>query len=86
MCGRYALHSNPEVLALQFGLASVPDFPARYHIAPAADALIVKQDGAAIARWGLKGKMHNARAETLSERVAFREACGKPGGTSTPAR
>jgi putative SOS response-associated peptidase YedK len=74
MCGRYALHSNPDVVALQFGLESVPDFAPRYNIAPTAEALIVKRDGAALARWGFKGKMNNARAETLSERAAFREA------------
>jgi len=26
MCGRYALHANPEVVALQFGLEAVPPF------------------------------------------------------------
>ena len=74
MCGRYALHSTPEVLALQFGLAHVPEFAPRYNIAPAASALIVKPEGAALARWGLKGSMHNARAETLAVKPSFRHA------------
>jgi putative SOS response-associated peptidase YedK len=74
MCGRYALHSSPEVVALQFGLAQVPDFAPRYNIAPAAAALIVRSDGAALARWGLKGSMHNARAETLGVKPSFRKA------------
>ena len=84
MCGRYSLHSNPEVVALQFGLESVPDFAPRYNIAPAADVLIVKQDGASIARWGLIPrwakdpalglKLNNARAETLSAKGSFRDA------------
>ncbi len=74
MCGRYALHSSPEVVALQFGLDRVPDFAPRYNIAPAASALIVKPEGAALACWGLKGNRYNARAETLAVKLAFRHA------------
>lgn len=84
MCGRYALHSHPEVVALQFGLESVPEFAPRYNIAPTAEVLIVRQDGAAIARWGLIPrwakdpsvglKLNNARAETLSGKASFRDA------------
>lgn len=74
MCDRYSLHSNPEVIALQFGLESVPDFPPRYNIAPSATALIVKRDGTALAHWGLKGGMHNARAETLGMKLSLRDA------------
>lgn len=74
MCGRYALHSSPEVVALQFGLDSVPAFAPRYNIAPAASAPIVRRDGAALARWGFKGTLHNARAETLAMKPAFRHA------------
>jgi putative SOS response-associated peptidase YedK len=72
MCGRYSLHSSPEVIALQFALDSVPGLAPHYNIAPAADVLIVKRDGASIARWD--AKLKNARAETLAERRAFREA------------
>ena len=64
MCGRYALHSNPEVVALQFRLAEVPAFAPRYNIAPAAEVLVVRPDGAALLRWGLRGKAHNLRGET----------------------
>lgn len=74
MCGRYALHAKAEVVALQFGLDSLPAYAPRYNIAPAASALIVRPDGAALARWGLKGKMHNARAETLGVKLSFRHA------------
>lgn len=74
MCGRYSLHSSPEVVALQFGLERVPGFEPRYNIAPGAAALIVKADGAALAHWGFKGKMHNARAETLPVKLSFRTA------------
>jgi putative SOS response-associated peptidase YedK len=84
MCGRYSLHSNSDVIALQFGLQSVPELAPRYNIAPAAQVLIVKQDGAAIARWGLIPrwakdpaigmKLNNARAETLNQKASFRDA------------
>jgi putative SOS response-associated peptidase YedK len=74
MCGRYALHSSPEVVALQFGLDSVPGFAPRHDIAPAASSLIVRAGGAALAHWGIKGKMHNARAETLPVKPSFRRA------------
>lgn len=84
MCGRYSLHSNPDVVALQFGLESLPVFAPRYNIAPAAQVLIVKRDGAALARWGLVprwsedpsigAKLNNARAETLGEKHSFRGA------------
>jgi putative SOS response-associated peptidase YedK len=68
MCGRFALHSNPDVVALQFHLATVPAFAPRYNIAPAAEVLVVKQDGAVVLRWGLRGKAHNIRAETMRSR------------------
>jgi putative SOS response-associated peptidase YedK len=74
MCGRYSLHSSPQVIALQFGLESVPAVVPRYNIAPAATTLVVKPCGAALAHWGLKGKMHNARAETLAVTLSFRDA------------
>lgn len=74
MCGRYSLHSNPQVVALQFGLDAVPDFAPRYNIAPAASALIVRREGGALAHWGLKGSLHNARAETLGVKLSFRDA------------
>jgi putative SOS response-associated peptidase YedK len=68
MCGRYALHANPEVVALQFQLAAVPPFPARYNIAPAAQVLVVKPQGAVLLKWGWRGKAHNLRAETAATR------------------
>ncbi len=68
MCGRYALHSNPDVIALQFHLAQVPDFAPRYNIAPAAQVLVVRPDGATLLKWGWRGKAHNLRAETAPAR------------------
>jgi putative SOS response-associated peptidase YedK len=71
MCGRYALHANPEVIALQFHLSEAPAFAPRYNIAPQAEVLVVRRDGAALLRWGLRGKAHNLRGET-ARRMARR--------------
>jgi putative SOS response-associated peptidase YedK len=46
MCGRYALHANPDVIALQFGLQSIPEFNASFNIAPAAEILVVREQRA----------------------------------------
>jgi len=84
MCGRFALHAHPDVIKLQFGLATLPEYGARYNIAPTLPVLIVRKDGAASARWGLVphwakdpsmgARMNNARAETVAEKPAFRDA------------
>jgi putative SOS response-associated peptidase YedK len=87
MCGRYALHSNPEVVALLFGLSEVPAYAPRYNIAPSAQVLVIKNNEAAMVRWGLVprwakdpsigARMNNARAETVAEKPSFREAYRK---------
>jgi putative SOS response-associated peptidase YedK len=75
MCGRYALHANPEVVALQFGLDALPEFKASYNVCPGSDVLVVRgRRKAALLRWGAGNRMINARAETLTERPAFRNA------------
>ena len=88
MCGRYALHAHPQVIALQFGLAAVPEIKPRYNIAPASEVLVVRAvEGAthaALVRWGLVprwakdaaigAKLNNARAETVAEKPSFRDA------------
>ena len=89
MCGRYALHAHPDVVALQFSLAEPPQFAPRYNIAPSAQVLAVRRekDGQARAaqlRWGLVprwakdpaigARMNNARAETVAEKPSFRDA------------
>lgn len=68
MCGRYALHANPDVVALQFGLDAVPDFQPRYNISPTAEILIVRKNVASLARWGLRGRFINLRAETVADK------------------
>ncbi len=89
MCGRYALHTNPQVVALTFGLATPPEFAPRFNIAPLSEVLIVRAGTgrapqAANARWGLlprwakdpkfAAKLNNARAETVAEKPSFRDA------------
>ena len=68
MCGRYALHANPEVIALQFGLDTVPELAPRYNIAPATEVLIVRDGKASLAHWELRRKFANLRAETLAQK------------------
>ena len=89
MCGRYAIHANPDVVALQFGLEESPEFKASYNVCPGTDITVVRLDRekkrvARQHRWGLiphwakdasiGNKLANARGETLLERPAFRDA------------
>jgi putative SOS response-associated peptidase YedK len=90
MCGRYALHSRPEVIALAFGLSELPaSLAPRFNIAPTAEVLIVREDPGgtrvpALVRWGLLPRwvkdpkraatLNNARAETVAEKPSFRDA------------
>ena len=89
MCGRYSIHANPEVVALQFALDSAPQFKPSYNVCPGSDILVVRvaRDGRRVARsnhWGLVphwakdpsigNKLANARGESLAERPAFRDA------------
>jgi putative SOS response-associated peptidase YedK len=78
MCGRYALHANPEVVALQFGLEAPPEFGARYNIAPATDILVVRGGKAALARWNLRGRFVNLRAETVRSKFRRSGRCLVP--------
>jgi len=89
MCGRYAIHANPDIVALQFALDEVPEFKRSYNVCPGTDILVVRtaRDGRRVARshrWGLiphwakdpaiGNKLANARGESLAERPAFRDA------------
>ena len=89
MCGRYALHNHPDVVALQFNLASAPEIGARYNICPSNDILIVRSHAQRgriwdQSRWGLVpswakdasigNRLANARGETLADRPAFKAA------------
>jgi putative SOS response-associated peptidase YedK len=89
MCGRFALHTHSDVIALQFALSAPPEFKPKYNIAPSSDVLIVREDKergrlADLYRWGLiagwakdpaiGNKMANARGETVAEKPSFRTA------------
>jgi putative SOS response-associated peptidase YedK len=74
MCTRYSLHSDAQVISRHFGLDALPAFAPRSDIAPGASTLIVRPQGAALAHWGMKGGVHNARAETLAVKLSLREA------------
>src|SRR5258708_20097882 len=79
MCGRYALHANPEVVALQFALDNAAEFKASYNVCPGREILVVRLDREKkrVARqypWGLGNKIANARGEPLAQRPAFPDA------------
>jgi putative SOS response-associated peptidase YedK len=78
MCGRYALHANPDVIALQFGLDAVFEIRPHYNIAPASEILVVRETKASLARWGLRGKFINLRAETVRARFRTSGRCLVP--------
>jgi putative SOS response-associated peptidase YedK len=68
MCGRYSLHANPEVVALQFGLDQALAFAPRYNISPASSVPLVRGGKGALAHWGLRRKFANLRAETIAQK------------------
>jgi putative SOS response-associated peptidase YedK len=72
------LHANPDVVALQFALDSVPAFRPSYNIAPAAAILVVRNRHAALARWGLRGRFVNLRAETVAAKFRSSGRCLVP--------
>jgi putative SOS response-associated peptidase YedK len=78
MCGRYALHANPEVVRLQFALDRLLEFAPRYNIAPATDILVVRDRNASLARWGLRGRFVNLRAETVLSKFGSSGRCLVP--------
>jgi putative SOS response-associated peptidase YedK len=87
MCGRYVLTADPEQLQAAFDLTSVPDFPARYNVAPTQINPVISSeapDQAVLMRWGLipswakdrkiASSLINARAESVAEKPSFRVA------------
>jgi putative SOS response-associated peptidase YedK len=88
MCGRYCITSAPEAIRRLFRYAEQPNFPPRHNVAPTQPVPIVRMiDGQkhfALVRWGLippwvkdpRGftLLINARAETINEKPAFRNA------------
>jgi putative SOS response-associated peptidase YedK len=90
MCGRFAFYSPHEAVVRLFGLPEdTPQVEPRYNVAPTTYVPAVREDVAATRRlamlyWGLVpawakeksigARMINARAETLKEKPAFRNA------------
>ncbi|MCW3049675.1 MAG: response-associated peptidase [Solirubrobacterales bacterium] len=90
MCGRYSLAGpDPSVLRERFALGERVAVRRRFNVAPGDDVVAVTTDREGnprgdVLRWGLVPhwtddprtgfKMINARAETLAERPAYREA------------
>jgi putative SOS response-associated peptidase YedK len=92
MCGRYTMHHSPQQLVMRFGVTDARATPTeRYNIAPTqAVPVIVEGEGARfldMMQWGLipswarepgiGNKMINARAETLTEKSAFKAALSR---------
>ena len=89
MCGRYAFFSPAEAVKRVFALDEAPDLAPRYNIAPTQTVPVVREPAPGrrelvLLHWGLipswarersiGNRMINARAETLTERPAFRQA------------
>lgn len=89
MCGRYAFFAPADAVHRWFGVPLVPGFAPRWNIAPTQDVPVVREREpgrreVALLRWGLVPpwsqdpsigpRMINARAETLAERPAYRNA------------
>jgi putative SOS response-associated peptidase YedK len=90
MCGRYTLAAGPEYIADYFHIdGPIPEFLPSWNITPGGDIPVICQapdDGrtCSLMHWGLiphwakapdsKYKMINAKAETLSQRPAYRDA------------
>lgn len=90
MCGRFALYADGEQLAWRFGTPVPFPVAPRYNIAPSQPVLALRSHRDANTRewthfaWGLVppwardpsigNRMINARAETLREKPAFRNA------------
>lgn len=88
MCGRFALAATPEELSRHFNLRKTVTLEPRYNIAPSQPIVIIRDSigsyRLSAARWGLIPQwakdekigynLINARAETVSEKPAFREA------------
>jgi putative SOS response-associated peptidase YedK len=80
MCGRYT-STNPARLRaafprFRFGGATADAVP-RYNIAPSQPVLATRNDGrndVETMTWGFGAKLINARAETITEKPAFRDA------------
>ncbi|HEV8486039.1 MAG TPA: SOS response-associated peptidase [Blastocatellia bacterium] len=88
MCGRFVRKRSASSIAADLGVEEVvDDLPPSFNIAPTHDVAVIVNNGATrlvAMRWGLVpawatdpgigSKLINARAETLAEKGAFKEA------------
>ena len=87
MCGRFSLFVAPDDLEERFGAEAAVALEPRYNLAPGDDVAVVRNDAPDaihLAGWGLVPAWvddpddwpapSNARAETVAERPAFRDA------------
>lgn len=88
MCGRFVITSPPAALRQMFGYADQPNFPPRHNIAPTQPIpVVILENGGRhfrLMRWGLVpawvkdarefALLINARAETVAEKPAFKNA------------
>jgi putative SOS response-associated peptidase YedK len=88
MCGRFSLDALPDTLASHFDLPEVPALKPRYNIAPSQDIAVIRQGArgreCVQLHWGLvpawsrepktKFSTINARAESVADKPAFRDA------------
>jgi len=88
MCGRFDRHSEPVAIAKAFMIDhfDVADYKQSFNVSPSQNIVIVKDDGRrhlVQCRWGFippwlkdssPNAMINARAETVAEKSAFRDA------------
>src|SRR3982075_1291444 len=88
MCGRFVITSPPAALRQIFGYIEQPNFPPRHNIAPTQPIpVVIVENGVRhfrLMRWGLLPAwvedprkftlLINARAETVTERPAFKNA------------
>src|SRR5579862_8238400 len=87
MCGRFVITSAPEALRRLFEYLEHPNYPPRYNVAPTQPIPVVINDNGRhfrLMRWGLWPAwvkdprkftlLINARAESITEKPAFRNA------------
>jgi putative SOS response-associated peptidase YedK len=89
VCGRFAFYSPAEAAAALFGASPSFDVAPRYNIAPTQEVAAIRSSEAGnrecvMLRWGLVpfwakdpsigNRMINARAETVAEKPAYRNA------------
>ena len=87
MCGRYVIEISADLVRKVFGVVDVPQWTARYNVAPTQMVPVIRQRGDStsqlvLMRWGLIPSwakevgegLINARAETVNEKPSFRQS------------